>query len=195
VATSADGTKLVAAARFGISDGTQSSPPGLIYTSKNSGSTWIQTSAPTNHWVTVASSADGSKLAAAADTLIYTSSDSGATWTSNSVPARRWVSLSSSADGCKLLAADEGYSGADPGGIYEFQTTAKPLLSITSSSTELLLSWIVPSISFVLQQNQSLAAGDWTNVSAEPTLNYNRLRNEVRVQAPTGQVFYRLAAR
>src|SRR6266536_810154 len=65
VASSADGTKLVAAAReFLDSCGIYSD--GLIYTSPDSGATWTQTSAPTNSWQSVASSADGTKLVAAA---------------------------------------------------------------------------------------------------------------------------------
>ena len=55
VASSADGSKLVAAV-----DG------GLIYTSTNSGGTWVPTTAPSNAWASVACSADGSKVIAAA---------------------------------------------------------------------------------------------------------------------------------
>jgi len=55
VASSADGTRLVAVV-FN----------GGIYTSADSGATWVQnTSAPVNRWASVASSADGLSLAAA----------------------------------------------------------------------------------------------------------------------------------
>src|SRR5256885_1783813 len=86
VASSADGSKLVAAAKFDQAG----NPVGLIHTSTNSGATWTQTSAPSNSWSSVASSADGSKLVAATTEfdqagnpagLIYTSTNSGATWT------------------------------------------------------------------------------------------------------------------
>ena len=61
VASSADGTKLVA----GL---------GYIYTSADSGVTWTQTSAPGWGQWSVASSADGARLVAAAEGgLIYTS--------------------------------------------------------------------------------------------------------------------------
>ena len=64
VASSADGTKLVAAADFdGVWDGTNYGD-GLIYTSTNSGATWTPTTAPSEHWSAVASSADGSNIVA-----------------------------------------------------------------------------------------------------------------------------------
>ena len=50
---------------------------GPIYTSTNSGATWTETAAPTNSWLSVASSADGTKLVAASG-RIYTWTNSGA---------------------------------------------------------------------------------------------------------------------
>jgi hypothetical protein len=45
-----------------------------IYTSTNSGATWISNSAPSMYWQSVASSADGSRMAAVAwDGGVYTS--------------------------------------------------------------------------------------------------------------------------
>ena len=85
IASSADGSKLVAVANGGIYNivgilyGTL---PGPIYTSTNSGLTWCQTAAPSEVWQSVASSSDGSKLAAVVQYGgIYTSTNSGATWT------------------------------------------------------------------------------------------------------------------
>ena len=43
---------------------------GPIYTSTNFGATWTESAAPTNSWLSVATSADGTKLVAAA-TWIY----------------------------------------------------------------------------------------------------------------------------
>jgi hypothetical protein len=65
--------------------------------------TWIQASAPSNHWAGIASSADGVKLVAVGSGQIYTSTDSGATWTSNNVPPLGWRCVASSADGSKLV--------------------------------------------------------------------------------------------
>jgi Tfp pilus assembly protein FimT len=73
--------------------------------------TWTQTSAPSNYWVSIASSADGTKLAAVASPgpanpgPIYVSTNSGATWTQASAPTNYyWYAVASSADGSKLVA-------------------------------------------------------------------------------------------
>src|ERR1039458_2896324 len=111
VASSADGTKLVATA--GNSG---------IWVSTNSGATWTQTSAPQSGWFRVASSADGARLAAIGKPLLivgppplsytgsfYASTNSGATWMSNNLPSVSKIgatsySLASSSDGRKLAA-------------------------------------------------------------------------------------------
>jgi len=95
VATSADGTKLVAVADNAWGP----------FTSADSGATWISNSAPTLFW-TVATSVDGNKLVAALG-WICTSTDSGATWTLSGAPVLSyWRSVASSADGTKLVAAE-----------------------------------------------------------------------------------------
>ena len=102
VASSADGTKLVAATDIDAG----------IYASTNSGADWTQTSAPYNCWVSIASSADGNKLVAVSSSGIYTSTNSGVTWTQTSAPGASWHSVASSADGSNLVAVVNG------GGIY-----------------------------------------------------------------------------
>ena len=105
LASSADGTKLVAAV------GQLGSNVGPIYASTNSGITWTLTGAPTNYWISVASSADGSKLVAATyppgerTGLIYTSTNSGMTWVTTGAPGNPWTCVASSADGARLIAA------------------------------------------------------------------------------------------
>ena len=113
IASSSDGTKLVAAVYS-----------GGIYTSTNSGATWtLQTNAPNASWMSIASSADGTKLVAA--TLydkIYTSANSGVTWTQQNNPPDVYCwAIASSSDGTKLAAVG--------GGIY------------TSTSTDSGASW------------------------------------------------------
>jgi photosystem II stability/assembly factor-like uncharacterized protein len=98
-ASSADGSMLVAGDEC-----------GGIYTSTNSGATWMTNNVPFGTWYGVASSADGSKLAALSPwgNLFYTSTNGGITWTSNSPPSTNtiyWCTLVSSADGNKLAAA------------------------------------------------------------------------------------------
>ena len=99
VASSADGTKLVAgASAFEISP--------RIYTSTNSGSSWTSANSSLSASA-IASSADGTKLAAIMGRSIYVSADSGVTWTITSAPATNWGSIASSADGSRLVVVAE----------------------------------------------------------------------------------------
>jgi len=67
---------------------------------------WTRTNAPTNDWISVACSADGSHLIACGSQSIYISTDSGTTWVSNNTPGLlagwQWSRVSSSADGSQL---------------------------------------------------------------------------------------------
>src|SRR5438034_11833287 len=88
----------------------------LAVVSPASAQTWTQTSAPSNYWWSVASSADGSKVVAACfSSGIYTSADSGATRQQTGAQLANWGSVASSADGPKTVAA-ASYStgGASP---------------------------------------------------------------------------------
>jgi photosystem II stability/assembly factor-like uncharacterized protein len=120
---------------------------GPIYTTTNSGITWTQTSAPSNNWVSVASSADGSKLVAASAPVIinsgwvfpiYTSTDSGMTWISNNVPNAPWDSVASSADGTKLVAAGQStpiYTSTNSGTTWISNNTPSQIwLGVASSA-------------------------------------------------------------
>lgn len=190
VASSADGNKLVAVPELtNTPDGYFAVP---IWLSTNQGTTWTPTSALTNTWSAVASSADGTRLVAAAlDGEILTSTDSGANWTSNPVLNTlntHYVSIASSADGNKLVVADQG-SGA----IFTSQTAPAPLLNIVSSNACSLLSWIVPSTNFVLQQNPDLTTPNWTDVTNTPVLNLTNLQDEVTLPLTNGSGYYRLA--
>jgi hypothetical protein len=193
VASSADGTKLVAVARY---DSTLwGETDGGIYVSTNSGDSWTQTSAPSEYWNSVSSSADGSKLVASGNGynsgLIYTSTDSGANWTSNDVPNLSWVSVASSADGNKLVTS-VGWSPDHAGQIYTSQSAPTPLLNLTPATGKIDLSWIVPSESFMLQQNSDLTSTNWMDVTDTPILNLTNLQNEVILSSSFGRNFYRL---
>jgi hypothetical protein len=233
VASSADGTKLVAvAATPAVAEGIP--PAGPIYTSTNSGTTWMLSTAPSNNWRCVASSADGTKLVAGSFSgPIFTSTDSGTTWTQSSAPDGSWYSIASSADGTKLIAANGYYingdyiitstnsgstwtqnnapstswtwvassadgnemaavGGASPNRlIYTAQITPAPTLNITPTNGNLLLSWIIPSTDFVLQQSCDLQ--NWTDVTNQPVLNLTNLQDEVSLSPSTSNCFYRLA--
>jgi hypothetical protein len=79
------------------------------------GQTWIPlTNGPSEHWVSVASSANGSNLIAIAQSWIYcTSTNSGFAWLTNTEPQKgssygSWNSIVSSADGTRLVATIAG---------------------------------------------------------------------------------------
>ena len=182
-ALSADGRSIVAVCRRRIFQG--NFYPGEIYTSSNSGATWNLTSAPGNSWSSVASSADGTRLVTSSGS-ICTSMDTGATWTSNSVPGMNWSSVASSADGGRLVAV------VNDGGIWTAQFTVAPLLLIRPSASNLVLSWTVPSLPFVLQENSDLSTTNWTDVPGTPELNFTNLQHQMTLPLPAGNRFYRL---
>lgn len=99
---------------------------------------WQLTTAPTNTWSSVASSANGSNLVAVAQGLaglfggpIYTSTNAGATWISNSAPVTNWMSVACSTDGTKLVAVAGAGSAHTVGPIY---TSANSGATWTSNS-------------------------------------------------------------
>jgi hypothetical protein len=175
IATSADGSKLVAAEKG-------------IYVSTNFGQTWMITSAPTNldlatnGWRSVASSADGSKLVAVTwNGPIYTSSDSVCNWKMNVAPGRHWQSVACSADGNKKFAVVLG------GGIYTYASAPGPVLNLALSGRDHVISWAWPASGFVLQQNADLTTTNWTDVTNTPTVV-----NQVILSPSSSNVFYRL---
>jgi hypothetical protein len=197
VAASADGIRLIGASASLYA-------PGYVYISTNGGFAWTRTTTPFMSWMAVASSSDGSKLAAVGagpnpigsigpgfPKPIYTSTNSGATWKSNNVPALFWKSIASSADGSKLVAAIEYYDeGLKGGGIWISQSKPTPSIQITPTNNNLKLSWLVPSTNFVLQQSADLSG--WTDLTNQPALNLTNLQNEVFLPFSGSGGFYRL---
>jgi hypothetical protein len=128
VASSSSGNKLAAVANnFLIAPGAPKL--GAVYTSADAGTTWTERLAPGNRaWASVASSADGTKLAAVASDLsfIWTSADSGNTWQEQQASgARFWVSVTMSFDGSHMAAVALGDgTAADDGKIYTWAQSA-----------------------------------------------------------------------
>lgn len=188
LASSADGTKLVA-----TSQGNGSGGP--IFISTNSGLNWTASSAPVTNWVGVASSADGRTLIAAsggASALgsVYLSTDAGASWQPTNNLHAHWSSVAISADGTKLVAAENG------GHIHTLQlspVTLSPSLAIRPSSTNIVVSWPVPSMSFTLQQSTDVTSSNWLNVTTVPVLNTLNLHNELTVPS-LGNSYFRLSS-
>jgi hypothetical protein len=193
VTCSADGNKL-AAAEYG----------GSIYTSTNFGATWIKTSAPLHTWISIASSTDGTKLVAVADdSASYSSTNSGAIWTPVNAPGVGWEAVASFADGSKVVAVGISLGNNPSGGpIYALQLpippsppSPTPLLNMNRLSGNLSVSWLVPSSSFVLQENSDLVSPNWTDLPGSPTLNLSSLHLEVPASPSIGSHFYRLQQR
>jgi hypothetical protein len=96
----------------------------LLAITPASGQTWTQTSANTNYeWDSIACSADGTKLVAAADVSgseeIFLSTNSGDTWALSGGPTDAGF-LVSSADGTKLAATSEDlvFTSTNSGGTW-----------------------------------------------------------------------------
>jgi hypothetical protein len=178
VALSSDATKLLA------------SNGGQVWQSDNFGNSWAQVTNTGVIGSALAASANGARLIVVANPYgggpIFTSSDSGATWIQADAPITNWNATASSADGSTLVATVEG------GGIYTWQTTPSPKLNITPTAGGLLISWIVPSMPFVLKETADLNTPDWMAVPMTPILNLTNLHHEVTVPLSGTNRFYRL---
>jgi len=119
VASSENGNKLVAV----VDD----SSHGYIYTSTDSGVTWVRRTGPGTSvlspytWKGVTSSVDGNILFACVGNggQIWKSTNAGETWAVlTSSDLKPWSSIASSSDGTIVVAVSFGPSGNNAGGIY-----------------------------------------------------------------------------
>jgi hypothetical protein len=141
---------------------------------------WTKTNAPNKIWITIASSSDGTKLAAVngGSGSIYTSSNSGVTWTLTSAPNESWQCIASSSDGTKLAAGIN--NGANNGAIYTssnsgvtwVQTSAPngSWYSIASSSDGTKLAAVISGSGGVIYTSSDSGV-TWTQTSA-PTASW-----------------------
>jgi len=123
IASSADGNTLITA-YFAY--------PGVllggVFVSTNAGVTWTPGNAPLDYWTgwtSLASSADGTKLAATIGYTdwptgpgpIFASSDAGIHWQAVNSPTSHWNSIACSADGMNMIAAGSAgiYNSTDHG--------------------------------------------------------------------------------
>ena len=112
-------------------------PPG---TNLPAGTTWTaQPNAGSRNWYSIASSADGTKLAAVAyNGQIYTSIDSGVNWTAQpNAGSRSWSAIVSSADGTKLAAVvydGQIFTSTDSGVNWTGRAVSRFLSAIASSA-------------------------------------------------------------
>lgn len=105
IASTADGTSLIAGITGGLAP---------IYTSTNSGTSWISNNTFKTAWISVASSGDGKALLAASfsSSIAILSTNSGNSWTPASLPVSPWDAVTCSADGQTLAV------GGNAGPIY-----------------------------------------------------------------------------
>ena len=116
------------------------SPGQVINNGISPGVIWTPRDSP-REWWSVASSADGGKLAAVVlGGQIYTSTDGGATWIARD-SNRYWYSIASSSDGSKLAAvaggelnADRIYTSTDSGVTWTPRETNRTWYAIASSA-------------------------------------------------------------
>jgi hypothetical protein len=187
VACATDGVKIVASVYQGV-----------IYTSTNSGVSWMTNNVPATNWWYVASSSDGTHLTAAFGNStkgsgIYTTTNSGATWALNSPTNEYWFTAAMSADGNKwFVGARENPNNLTRGQIYSASLPAQTAMNIAMNNGSLALSWLVPSTNFVLQQNSDLTTTNWSVVTNQPILNLTNLQNQVTLPLPANNAFFRL---
>jgi len=87
------------------------------------------------------------------------------------------------------LTSYDGWSG---GGTFFRLAVLPPSLGISCSPGNLMVSWPGWASNFALQQNPDLTAANWTNVTAQPSLNSTNFRYELIVPAFGGCGLYRL---
>ena len=76
------------------------------------------------------------------------------------------------------------------GAAATLQIRPSPLMNTTPINGALVLSWLVPSTNFVLEQSADLSS--WTDLTNAPVLNLTNLQDEVALPLPDGDAFFRL---
>jgi hypothetical protein len=129
---------------------------------------------------------------------MYLSTDSGESWVGAEAPAEFWQAVALSADGSNIVAVASGTRLAwGPGPIFTMHPPApqpppppSPTVTISPAGGAFAVSWLIPSATFVLQQNSDLSTTNWTTVAPPPTLNFTNLHYEWTVSSPAGGRFY-----
>ena len=70
------------------------------------------------------------------------------------------------------------------------QTSGAPVLTITYSGNNVIVSWPSPATGFVLQQSDNLSTASWS--ASGFMVNSNSTTMSITITAPTGNLFFRL---
>jgi hypothetical protein len=70
------------------------------------------------------------------------------------------------------------------------QTPGAPILTITHSGNNVIVSWPSPATGFVLQQSDNLSTASWS--ASGFMVNSNSTTMSITITAPTGNLFFRL---
>jgi hypothetical protein len=184
IASSADGERLVATVNN-----------GGIFVSTNAGTNWTEITAPNQPstpiftYKQLASSADGTHLVDTDVEAIYVSTNSGAAWTQTEMGMGDWSSVALSADGSVCVAVDE----FAPRVVVFKSTPPVPVLNIVSTNNNAVLSWIIPSINYALQEDADLTSTNWSDVGG--SLTFTNLQYQETLPISSNQMFYRLVSR
>ena len=72
------------------------------------------------------------------------------------------------------------------------QTAGAPVLTVSHSGNNIIISWPSASAGFGLQQNDNLATGSWTPANGF-TISDDGTTKSITITSPTGNLFFRLA--
>lgn len=192
VALSSDGTKMVAG---GHTDYVNTGS-GFIFISTDSGTSWTKTSAPWEDWNSIASSADGKKLAATCYYGIWVSTNSGSTWvqTIGKPPGPSWLRIATSSDGTRLIATDTVniYTSTNSGFNWNSNNIPGVQWGCVASSSEgkKLVAGGLSSNGIYISTNSGLT---WLDTSA-PNSNWQKITlsadgNRIVAGVPSGNIY------
>jgi|ERR1017187_100011 hypothetical protein len=139
VASSGFGDKLAAA--FYTTSGFPNSAGGLVYVSTNAGFSWSKGGSPTKSWSSLACSADGNKIiAAAAGDKIYVTTNFGTSWAATASSTDGWSSVAANVDGTRLIASGNAtYVSTNSGGSWRLATPQTGVVASSADGVKLIV--------------------------------------------------------
>ncbi len=185
VCSSADGRRLAASSA-------QEFPNtfGCVFTSPDGGTTWTRSITPNDMWGAIISDATGTNLMlfSGANGKSYRSADSGTGWLQMVRPTISSQYAACSADGNRVTTVSGPWSGLITTGCFP----PMPTLSYWQTSSNLTLSWTVPSSTAVLQVSSDLNTTNWLDVTNPPVCNLTNLQNQLTLPTSVANSYFRL---